>query len=332
MCSPATRGNDRTIAVHDESRSTLVAPAVQLRQPSPDALVSFSDFLLDRFGLVASMQVALVASIGIHSLVVVGVGFTLIKGLGNDEPHNVMDVVLVNSKSASRPTKADALAQANLDGGGNTDDKQRAKSPFPAVDPRDPSPELRAAEARRSQLEREAKELMTAIQAKAAVTPPSDAPQDNAAKGAAEARDLIDKSMEIARLEAQIAREHQAYQQRPKKKFIGARTSEYRFAQYIDNFRLKVERIGTLNYPEEARARQIYGSLQLTVGIRSDGEVESIEVNHPSGYKFLDQAAIRIVRLSAPFEAFSADIHRDTDILYITRTWTFTKSDQVVSE
>ena len=114
MYSPATRGNDRTIAAHDESRSTLVASAVQVRQPSPDALVSFSDFLLDRFGLVASMQVALIASIGIHSLVLVGVGFTLIKDMGADEPHNVMDVVLVNSKSASRPTKADALAQANL--------------------------------------------------------------------------------------------------------------------------------------------------------------------------------------------------------------------------
>jgi periplasmic protein TonB len=305
---------------------------MQLRQPSPDALVSFSDFLLERFGLVASMQVALIASIAIHSVILVGVGFTLIRAMGNDEPHNVMDVVLVNSKSASKPTKADALAQANLDGGGNTDEKQRAKSPFPAVDPRDPSPELRAAEARRKQLEQEAKELMVALKSKASVATPADSPQDNPAKGNAEARDLVDKSLEIARLEAQIAREHQAYQQRPKKKFVGARTSEYRFAQYIDNFRQKIERIGTLNYPDEARARKVYGSLQLTVGIKADGEVDSIEVNRGSGYKFLDQAAIRIVRLSAPFEPFSTDIRRDTDILYITRTWTFTKSDQVVSE
>ncbi len=121
-----------------------------------------------------------------------------------------------------------------------------------------------------------------ALKSKAAVAAPSDAPQDNPAKGNAEARDLVDKSLEIARLEAQIAREHQAYQQRPKKKFVGARTSEYRFAQYIDNFRAKIERIGTLNYPDEARARKIYASLQLTVGIRADGEVESIEVNRSS--------------------------------------------------
>ncbi len=305
---------------------------MQLRQPNPDALVSFSDFLLERFGLVASMQVALVASIAIHSVAIGLVGFTLIRAFGNNEPHNVMDVVLVNSKSPTKPTKADALAQANLDGGGNTDEKMRAKTPLPAVTPRDPSPELRAAEARRAQLEEEAKQLMVAIKSKAAVTPPSETQQDNPAKGSAEARDLVDKSLEIAALEAQIAREHQAYQQRPKKKFVGARTSEYRFAQYIDNFRLKIERIGTLNYPDEARARKIYASLQLTVGIKADGEVESIEVNRSSGYKFLDQAAVRIVRLSAPFEPFSMEIRKDTDILYITRTWMFTKSDQVVSE
>jgi periplasmic protein TonB len=305
---------------------------MQLRQPSPDALVSFSDFLLERFGLVASMQVALLGSIAIHSAILVGVGFTLIRAMGNDEPHNVMDVVLVNSKSAAKPVKADALAQANLDGGGNTDEKLRAKTPFPVVDPREPSPELRAAETRRMQLEMEAKELMTALKSKAAVASPADVRQDNPAKGTAEARDLLEKSLEIERLEAQIAREHQAYQQRPKKKFVGARTSESRFALYIDNFRAKIERIGTLNYPDEARARKIYASLQLTVGIRSDGEVESVEVNRSSGYKFLDQAAVRIVRMSAPFDAFSQEIRRDTDILYITRTWTFTKSDQVVSE
>jgi protein TonB len=304
---------------------------MQLRQPSPDALVSFSDFLLERFGLVATMQVAIISSIAFHSLLIVGLGFKLLPNPRWDAPHNVMDVVLVNSKSAAKPDKADALAQANLDGGGNTDQKVRAKSPFPAVDPRDPSPEMKAADARMKQLESEAKELMTRMKAKAAVAelqPPVSGP----AKSDAEARDLVDKSLEIARLEAQIAREHQAYQERPKRKFIGARTTEYRFAHYIDNWRQKIERIGNLNYPQEAKARRIYASLQLTVAIKADGEVESVEINRSSGHKFLDQAAIRIVRLAAPFERFPANIKTDTDILHVTRTWTFTKSDQVVAE
>jgi protein TonB len=305
---------------------------MQSRQPSPDALVSFSDFLLERFGLVATMQVAIISSIALHALLIVGLGFKLIADPRWDAPHNVMDVVLVNSKSASKPEKADALAQANLDGGGNTDQKVRAKSPFPAVDPKDPSPELKAAEARMKQLESEAKELMTRMKSKAVVAQLEQPAAVGPAKSDAEARDLVDKSLEIARLEAQIAREHQAYQERPKRKFIGARTSEYRFAQYIDTLRQRIERIGTLNYPGEAKARKIYASLQLTVAIKADGEVESVEVNRSSGHKVLDQAAIRIVRLAAPFDRFPDNIRTDTDILHITRTWTFTRGDQVLAE
>jgi periplasmic protein TonB len=304
---------------------------MQLRQPSPDPLVSFSDFLLERFGLVASMQVAVAASLALHLFVIVGLGFRLPLIPKWDAPHNVMDVVLVNAKSARKPDKADALAQTNLDGGGNTDKKLRASSPMPALDDREPSRELKAAENRMKALELEAKELMTRMKSKAQVAPMEVLPQANA-KADAEARDLVEKSLEIARLEAQIRRDYQAYQERPKKKYVGARASEYRFAQYVDNWRLKVERVGNLNYPDEARARKLYGRLQLTVGIKPDGEVESVEVNRSSGHKVLDQAAIRIVRLASPFERFPQNVRVDTDILYITRTWTFTRADQVTAE
>ena len=284
--------------------------AVQLRQPSPDPFVSFSDFLLERFGLDATMQVAVVASFAFHLFIIVGLGFRLPQIPKWDAPHNVMDVVLVNAKSARKPTKADALAQANLDGGGNTDQKLRASTPMPAVDDRDPSRELKAAENRMKALENEAKELMTRMKSKAQVAQ-LESPAETAKKADVEARDLVDKSLEIARLEAQIRRDHQAYQERPKKQFIGARTSEYRFAQYVDNWRLKIERVGNLNYPEEAKARKLYGRLQLTVAIKPDGEVESVEVNRSSGHKVLDQAAIRIVRLASPFERFPQNIHLD---------------------
>jgi len=304
---------------------------MQLRQPSPDALVSFSDFLLERFGLIATMQVALVGSIAFHILVVIGLGFKLIPMPKFDAPHNVMDVVLVNARTTSKPEKADALAQANLDGGGNTDQKLRARSPLPAVDEREPSRELKAAESRMKQLEAEAKELMTRVKSQAQVTQVEVAPQGQP-NADAQARDLVDKSLEIARLEAQIRRDFQAYQERPKRKFVGARASEYRFAQYVDNWRIKIERIGNLNYPEEAKSRKLYGSLQLTVAIKADGEVESVEINRSSGHKVLDQAAIRIVRLASPFDRFPANIKADTDILHITRTWTFTRADQVLAE
>ena len=113
---------------------------------------------------------------------------------------------------------------------------------------------------------------------------------------------------------------------------MGARATEYRFARYVEDWRRKIERIGNLNYPEEAKQKGIHGSLQLTVAIRANGEVESVEINRSSGQKVLDQAAIRIVRLASPFARFPDNIRVDTDILHITRTWTFTRSDQVVSE
>ena len=303
---------------------------MQLRQPSQDALVSFSDFLLDKFGLVASMQVAIIASIAFHLVAIVGLGFKL-PGLMRDvAPHNMMDVVLVNSKSPTKPVKPDALAQANLDGGGNTDKKLRAATPLPALDPRDPAPELKAAEARVKQLENEARELMVKMKSQTAVSPLEQAASAKA--DSTEARDLIERSLEIQRLEAQIRREMQAYQERPRRMFIGARTQEYRFAHYIDTWRQKVERIGTLNYPAEARARKIYASLRITVAIKANGEVEDVEINKSSGYRFLDDAAKRIVRMAAPFEPFPQDIRRDVDILHITRTWNFTRADELTTE
>ncbi len=301
------------------------------RQLSPDAFVSFSDFLLERFGLVASMQVAVVVSVAFHAAVIVGVGFK-VPGMPRwDAPHNVLDVVLVNAKSATRPEKADALAQANLDGGGNTDRKLRASTPFPNLEARESRPELRETESRVRRLEQEARELMVRMKDEAKLAKP-EVPEKGEAKPDLTARDLVEKSLEIARLEAQIRREYQAYQERPKRRFVGARAQEYRFAQYVDNWRLKIERVGNLNYPEEARRRRIYGSLQLTVAIKSDGEVEAVEINRSSGHKVLDQAAVRIVRLAAPFDRFPDAIRADTDILHITRTWTFTRADQVVAE
>jgi len=303
---------------------------MQLRQPSQDALVSFSDFLLDKFGLVATMQVAVIASIAFHLVAIVGLGFKLPSILRDEAPHNMLDVVLVNSKSPTKPVKADALAQANLDGGGNTDKKLRAATPLPALDPRDPAPELKAAEARVKQLESEARELMVKMKSQTAVSPLDQAASAKA--DSAEARDLIERSLEIQRLEAQIQRNLQAYQERPRRVFIGARTQEYRFAHYIDIWRQKVERIGTLNYPQEARARKIYASLRITVAIKANGEVEDVEINKSSGYRFIDDAAKRIVRMAAPFEPFPADIRRDADILHITRTWNFTRADELTTE
>jgi protein TonB len=240
-----------------------------------------------------------------------------------------LEVVLVNSKSASRPVQADALAQANLDGGGNTDAERQAKSPLPVLDR--PQQESEAAQKQQqvSQMEQQARLLMTQVKATQHVEPipaklkPSEAPTEKTGS------DLAMRSLEAARLEAQISRDWDAYQKKPKRNFVGARTQEYRFARYAEDWRIKVEKVGNLNYPEEAKRQKIYGSLQLIVNIKADGSVERVEVKRSSGHKVLDEAAIRIVNLAAPYAAFPEDIRKDTDILGIVRTWTFTRADQL---
>lgn len=243
-----------------------------------------------------------------------------------------LDVILVNSKSTTRPDKAQAKAQTNLDGGGNTDESRRAKTPLP------PSPQTREgdklieAQRRVAQLEAQAQQQMTRLKSERAVSAertnvtPVTAPEPNIS-GA----DLASSAMAIARVEGQIARQLEEYNQRPRKKFIGARVEEYRFAQYVEDWRQKIERIGNLNYPAAARGR-LYGSLVLTVVIKANGDLDRVEINRSSGQGLLDDAARRIVQMSAPFAPFPDNIRRDTDVLEITRTWTFTNTDRLRSD
>lgn len=278
------------------------------------------------------MKVAASVSIFLHAIIIFGVSFKL-PDLSNLAAQPPLEVTLVNAKTQARPQKADTLAQANLDGGGNTDARRRARSPLPVPVEDKRGAELAMAQKRVEQLEREAKQLMTQARSKTTVPPRLEAQQPKEEPQVApSAADIVSRGMEIARLEAQIAREWENYQQRPRRRFIGARAQEFRFARYIEDWRAKVERVGELNYPQAARDQRIYGSMVVTVSIKSDGSLERVEINRPSGQRILDAAALRIVQLAAPFAPFPADIAKDTDILSITRTWIFTRSDQLVTE
>jgi len=244
-----------------------------------------------------------------------------------------LEVVLVNAKTRECPSKAEVLAQANLNRGGTVEERRRARTPLPVTEPREPGKDLADAQRRQRSLEARQEELLAqARQAQTRV--PAPAPRQPGAeetKAQPNGRDLADLSLAAMRLQAQIDRQIQEYQERPRRKFIGANASEYRFAQYEEDWRAKVERIGTNNYPDEARGK-LYGSLQLSVTLRPDGNVESVYLDRSSGLKVLDAAALKIVRMATPFAAFPADIRRDTDLLTITRTWFFGKGDKIWTE
>jgi protein TonB len=137
------------------------------------------------------------------------------------------------------------------------------------------------------------------------------------------AAQLLTNSFKIASLSAEIRRKTEARAKRPRRKFISASTKEYKYAAYMEAWRAKVERIGNLNYPEQARRKGLSGSLVLDVAVRRDGSIDEITIRRSSGEKMLDDAAIRIVELSAPFSPFPQHIKDETDILHIMRTWQF---------
>ena len=268
-------------------------------------------------------------SIALHVFLLFGIALVLPDPPSAANFLEPLQIVLVNTKSKSRPVQADALAQHNLDGGGNTAEDRRAKSPLPTIrDDRKFTPEQRAK--RVAELEAETKQMLTRLKSNYTAEQQELKKQKNTS--ADNGDELVQRSLEMARLEAQINKNWDDYQKLPRRKFIGARTQEYRFAQYIEDWRVKVERIGNLNYPEQARREQIFGKLQLSVSIRKDGSLESVEVSKSSGHRILDAAAMRIVKLAAPYSPLPPSITKDVDILTITRTWTFTSTDRLESE
>ncbi|MDR0736923.1 MAG: TonB family protein [Zoogloeaceae bacterium] len=240
-----------------------------------------------------------------------------------------LEVILVNSKSASAPNakEVQALAQTNLEGGGNTDKNRRVATPLPSNRQTQTGDQLEQMRRRVDALEAQRRELTATTSSLKTRRREKDVLEPQSAPPAA-GQYLLESARAMARLEGEIARNTDAYNKRPRKAFIGARTQEYRFAQYIENWRQKVERWGALNYPEAARGK-LYGALVLTVTLDKNGDILEINIDRPSPHKILNDAAYRIVKDAGPYAPFPPAIARDTDQVVITRTWTFTRGDSI---
>lgn len=277
---------------------------------------------------------AILVSAIVHTVFIFGLQFQKTNPGLFDNRSPPIDVVLVNAKSRQKPIKADVLAQHDLYGGGTVAEDRQATSPLP-VSPQDqPMSGEAEASARVQALEQQAKALMQQMQSSYQVPeqkpqaeleprPPTPVPAP---------ADLAQRSIEMARLQARVDQQWSEYQKRPRRGEFGINAQGYSFAQYVDDWRIKVERVGNLNYPEAARRQGLYGSLVLTVSINADGSLEAVEVYRSSGSRILDAAAMKIVEMAAPYPPFSQEMRKKVDILGITRTWTFTRSDQLTSQ
>ena len=278
------------------------------------------------------LGVTLLFSLIVHAVLILGIGFELAK----PKPSlPALDVTLLTAANAQAPDHADFLAQANNRGGGDADKAKRPSSLFSGPLPTDqqgiapmplqpaaPTPSTASAPrllSARAQAERQVAQN------------PERRERDQVAPR--QSAIPIDRQLEMAKLAQEIRTEEQAYAKRPRVKHISANTREFAYAAYDKAWVSRIERVGNLNYPDEARRRQLHGQLVLTVGLASNGQIESIDIIQSSGHKVLDDAAIRIVHLAAPFPPVPQGKddrgRKGVDVLYITRTWQFLRGNEL---
>jgi protein TonB len=271
------------------------------------------------------LAIALMVSVALH-LILLAMRFVMPHASLFKPPDSPLEVILVNAKSADKPVKPDAIAQFDLNGGGEHD-SGRATSFLPRAAEISDGEVLKESQSAMQQLEAQQRRLMTQTRASPTAVAP-DAPQKVEANEMAPTADLNTSIKAIARLEAQIDKQTRDYNTRPRRGYIGPTTRGTSYAMYYAQWKDKVERIGTLNYPEEARGR-IYGDLTLRVTLNPDGTIynDEVEVTRSSGSPVLDRAARRIVLLGAPYGRFSDELRREYDIFEIFSTFRFTKGD-----
>jgi protein TonB len=266
------------------------------------------------------LALTLFIATALHALVILGVSFEAFKQDPADQNTPTLDITVVKTKNTPPPEEYDYLADSSQDGAGNTAEKIQPQqqmleqAPPPVASESKPTPTRVLTQDHNS---REARN--------------SDAAAPEQEPERASATELINRSMEMLTLNEQINQSLQAYSKAPQSKFISARTKEFKYASYMRDWVAKVERVGELNYPDAARRQNLSGKLIVQVALYPDGSVREITIRKPSGHKILDDAAVRIVKLAAPFAPFPEDIRAETGILYITRTWVFTSSNRLRS-
>jgi protein TonB len=284
----------------------------------------------DRMGL------TLFAALVVHAILILGIGFNFENPEKQPSPDRTLEILVVRHAQTQEPPKdSDFLAQVSQQGGGQ--EKERVKptvqaTPQAAVTAPEPAPEQKPAAAPEPPPE-QTRELLTQqqpAQRKVRISE-SRKPIKVRKKKVTADQLLASTSREIDRLTAQLDSKNRARAKWQRHKKLTASTREFKYANYLDAWVRKVERIGNLNYPDEARRRKLYGNLILHVALLPDGSVKEINVKKSSGHKLLDDAAIRIVRLASPFAAFPPGIRKETDILDIIRTWQFRNNNQLSS-
>ena len=263
------------------------------------------------------LMITIILAALVHALIILGVGFEIPKPIRINKS---LEIALVIAPKQKAPKEADFLSQDNQEGSGKSLEKVEPVRRQAPVSGREGLSSTQAPVAHR--VVSKPKRVITQRKSRTKiVTADQPTPELDKNKQPLTSMGL---SQQIAELGAEIVRVQNDIAKRPRIKFINSvNAHKYKAAAYEKAWQHKVERVGNLNYPDEARRRKLSGSLLLAVGVGRDGSIYSIKVRRSSGHKALDDGAVRIVRLSGPFAPFPKDLADDADVLVITRTWKF---------
>jgi len=280
----------------------------------------------ERFGFIVFLSAC------VHAIIILGVGFTYFEEL-NSEP--ALEITMAQYHSEIAPEDADFLAQENQIGSGVLDQAAAPSTPFESdfnadnineVLPVPKAPNIV------NELQQQDTAVITALQDDDGIAQQRELlePEDEQPVADEVAPDEL--SLAIASLQAQLDLKRQTYTRRPRKYTISsASTKKSHDALYLDNWRRRIEAVGNINYPDEARRMQMYGNVRMLVALQPTGRINEVRILQSSGHTVLDQAALNIVNLAAPFEPFPDELRTEADILEIIRTFRFHEGNSLTS-
>jgi protein TonB len=279
----------------------------------------------ERFGF------TMFVSICLHVAFILGIGFGILEQANSSTS---LEITLAQYRSQEAPEEADFLAQENQQGSGSQEEKAAPSTPVQSRFSDDTIQEVSPFIVNTPEQPLVQDQVITTVAES----------QDRVSEDTIEDRpvDVPDQPLEnlsntefnnrLASLQAQLDIRRQEYAKRPRRYTISsASTQKARDILYLENWRKKVEAIGNLNYPAQASSQGIYGNLRLLVSLRSDGSVADIRVLSSSGHRILDESAIRIVHIAAPYDPFPPDMRKEVDLLDIIRTWQFQRNNTLRS-
>jgi protein TonB len=262
-------------------------------------------------------------ALAIHAAIIFGISFAPMV-LPKLAVPPALDITLVQTPSEKTPEKVNFLAQANQEASGTEDEDNKPRSPLASLLPQlDDGEAPIKSEASTEDLQPKIDPQILTTKGNT-FTPMSKEPDqpDNPSELVSDI--TADSAQEIAQLLAEVDAAEAQYARRPRIHFIDAVSAKSAVeAEYIDSWIKKIERIGNINFPEEAIRRNMSGKLILNVTLDHAGRVVDSQIDVSSGFNILDKAALRIVKLASPYPPLPAEIRKKWDQLNITRTWIF---------